>query len=236
MHIPQKVRTEIVMRKSYSDWIKREASIIAYLDLTNMFHWQNKLGWKFRIEDIVEQLFSFPNIKYVKVYYGFNGNDEVNSRAFHNRIRKTGAILRSKSMKFIKKSINKNMFFQRRTMTLFDEDSQIKNKISELVDVLDKSGMVIMEPKCNFDVEMAMDMIDDTEKVTAILLFSGDSDMKEPLERLKVKGKKVSIVGVRNQVARELHEIKDIYMDFGQFYSGTKTYIKSENPAIGGTA
>jgi len=96
--------------------------------------------------------------------------------------------------------------------------------------------MIIKEPKCNFDVEMAMDMIDDTEKVTAILLFSGDSDMKEPLERLKVKGKKVSIVGVRNQVARELHEIKDIYMDFGQFYSGTKTYIKSENPAIGGTA
>ncbi len=74
--------------------------------------------------------------------------------------------------------------------------------------------MVIEEPKCDFDVEMAMDMIDDTEKVTAILLFSGDSYMKEPLERLKVKSKKVSVVGVRDQVARELHEIKDVYNGF----------------------
>ena len=81
-----------------------------------------------------------------------------------------------------------------------------------------------------------MDMIDDVEKITAIMIFSGDSDLLEPLERLKVKGKKIGIVGVRGMVAGELHGIKDKYIDFGKFYTGKRAYLESENPAFGGTA
>jgi len=199
-----------------------------------MFHWQDVLGWKFRIEDVINQLFSFPNIKEVKVYYGLNKRDLENSEAFHNRIKKTGAILRTKQMKFIQKDINEGLFFQRRTMTLFD--GPVKGKIQELINELQKSGIIIEEPKCNFDVEMAMDMLDDAEKITATILFSGDSDLVNPLERLKVKGKKIAVVGVRGQVAGELHNIKDKYIDFGKFYTGKRSHIKSENPAFGGTA
>jgi len=79
-------------------------------------------------------------------------------------------------------------------------------------------------------------MLDDAEKITATILFSGDSDLVNPLERLKVKGKKIAVVGVRGQVAGELHNIKDKYIDFGKFYTGKRSYIKSENPAFGGTA
>jgi uncharacterized LabA/DUF88 family protein len=101
---------------------------------------------------------------------------------------------------------------------------------------LQKSGILIEEPKCNFDVEMTMDMLDDTEKMTAVLMFSGDSDMCGPLERLKIKGKRIGVVGVRGNVAGELHKIKDKFFDFGKLYTGKKSYIKSENPALGGTA
>ncbi|MCX6712127.1 MAG: NYN domain-containing protein [Candidatus Vogelbacteria bacterium] len=222
------------MREDYLEWIKAEASIFAYLDLTNMFHWQNTLGWKFRIEDVIGQLLDFPNIKEVKVYYGSNERDKQNSEAFHNRIKKAGAILKAKPMKFIVKNIEEGMFFQRKTLTLFD--GAIKGKINELIGELHKSGIVIEEPKCNFDVEMAMDMLDDADKVTAIILFSGDSDLQEPLGRLKVSSKHVGVVGVRGKVSAELHRIKDKYIDFGKFYTGKRTYPKSENPALGGTA
>jgi uncharacterized LabA/DUF88 family protein len=237
MNIPQDILNKFIVRKDYLDWIDKETAIFAYLDLTNMFHWQDVLGWKFRIEDVIGQLFTFPNIKEVKIYYGLNPRDKKNSEAFHNRIKKTGAILRPnppKEMKFIKKDINEGLFFQRKTITLFD--SGVKKKIQELIDELNKSGIVIEEPKCNFDVEMTMDMLDDIEKFTAVMLFSGDSDLKEPLERLKVKNKKISVVGVRGIVAGELHDIKDKYIDFGKFYTGKRVYIKSENPASGGTA
>ncbi|MBU2578902.1 NYN domain-containing protein [Patescibacteria group bacterium] len=234
MDIPQDILNKFMVRKDYLDWINKETAIFAYLDLTNMFHWQNVLGWKFRIEDVVGQLFTFPNIKEIKIYYGKNERDLKNSEAFHNRIKKTGAILRTKSMKFIIKDIDEGLFFQRHTITLFD--GSVKNKIQELINELQKSGIIIEEPKCNFDVEMTMDMLDDTEKLTAVMLFSGDSDLKEPLERLKVKNKKIGVVGVRNIVAGELHNIKDKYIDFGKFYTGKRVYIKSENPALGGTA
>lgn len=234
MDIPQDIKNKFMVRSDYLEWISKETSILVYLDLTNMFHWQDVLGWKFRIEDIIKQLFTFQNIKEIKVYYGLNPRDEKNSKAFHNRIKKTGAILRTKSMKFIKKDIDEALFFQRRTMTLFDE--KVKSKIYELIDELKRSGIIIEEPKCNFDVELAMDMLDDIEKFTAVMLLSGDSDLLEPLERLRVKGKKVGIVGVRGMVAGELHGIKDKYIDFGKFYTGKRIYPESENPAFGGTA
>jgi len=220
--------------KKYIEILSKETALNAYLDLTNMFHWQDVLGWRFRIEDVVSQLLELPNVKEVKVYYGLNEKDKENSEAFHNRIKKTGAILRTKPMKFIKKDVNEALFFQRRTMTLFD--GEIKKKIYELIDNLQKAGVIIEEPKCNFDVEITMDMIDDIEKISGVILFSGDSDLAAPLERLKVKGKKIFIVGVRGMSATELHKVKDIYIDFGKFYRGKKTYIKSENPAFGGTA
>jgi len=230
MDIPQNILNKFIVREDYLEWINKETIIFAYLDLTNMFHWQDILGWKFRIEDVIKQLFYFPNIKEVKIYYGLNPRDEKNSEAFHNRIKKTGAILRTKPMKFIPKTIEEGMFFQRKTLTLFD--GGVKKKIYELISELQKSGIVIEEPKCNFDVEITMDMLDDIEKFTAVMLFSGDSDLKEPLERLKVKGKKIGVVGVRGIVAKELHNIKDKYIDFGKFYNGKRAYIKSENPAF----
>lgn len=234
MDIPQEIKNKFMVREDYLEWINQETFIFAYLDLTNMFHWQDTLGWRFRIEDVIEQLQSHSNIKEIKVYYGLNERDLKNSEAFHNRIKKSGAILRTKPMKFIQKNINDGMFFQRKTLTLFD--GGVKQKIQELIDEFHKSGIVIEEPKCNFDVEMAMDMLDDSDKLTAIMLCSGDSDLLGPLERLKVKGKHVSVVGVRGRVADELHRVKDKYIDFGKFYTGKRTYLKSENPALGGIA
>ena len=118
------------------------------------------------------------------------------------------------------------------TPTEYKELKSLKREnLRDHMDDLHKSGIVIEEPKCNFDVEMTMDMLDDIDKATAFILFSGDSDMRAPLERLKVKGKKIGIVGVRGKVAGELHSIKDKFFDFGKLYTGKKTYIKSENPA-----
>lgn len=134
MEIPQNILNKYIVRKDYIEWIKNKASIIVYLDLTNMFHWQDSLGWKFRIEDITKQLFNFSNIKEIKIYYGKNEMDLKNSEAFHNRIKKTGAILRTKPMKFILKTIYEGMFFQRKTFTLFDV--RVKDKIHELIDEL----------------------------------------------------------------------------------------------------
>ena len=73
-------------------------------------------------------------------------------------------------------------------------------------------------------------LLDSIEKVSGVLVFSGDSDLKAPLERLKIKGKRIYVVGVRGMVSAELHQVKNKYIDFGKFYQGKRRYIKSENP------
>ena len=75
MDIPQNIKNQFIVREDYLEWIKEETAIFVYLDLTNMFHWQDILGWRFRMEDVIEQLFTFPNIKEIKVYYGLNPRD-----------------------------------------------------------------------------------------------------------------------------------------------------------------
>ena len=211
-------------RKFYIRALGKETAVIGYLDLANMFHWEEVLKWQFRIEDVIRQLNNIKSIKEVKVYYGFNERSPEISRQLHTRTRKTGAILRTKSVKFIRKAIDEALLFKRITRTLFDNNlnSEIEMIVQKLRELI---GNYIEEPKCNFDVEIALDMMDDAEKISGILLFSGDSDLAEPLQRLKIKGKKIYIIGVRGMTAGELHKVKDLYIDFGKFYNGKKRYL-----------
>ena len=59
MDISQDVKNKLMVRSDYLDWITKETAIFAYLDLTNMFHWQNVLGWKFKLYDIKNKYIDF---------------------------------------------------------------------------------------------------------------------------------------------------------------------------------
>lgn len=206
----------------YENLFLKEQAVIAYLDLANMFHWQETLGWNFKIEDVIQSILHLPNVKEVKVYFGKNSREPQKSKALHARIRKAGAILCTKEVKFIRKTVNEALLFKQSTMSLFDTGTHYK--IVSLIREIDQAGIVIEEPKCNFDVEIGMDMTDDQDKVSAVLLCSGDSDLSAPLERLKLKGKRIFVAGVRGQVAWELHKVRDKYFDFGKLYQGVKHY------------
>ena len=202
----------------------KETELIAYLDLSNVFHWQTTLKWRFSIYSVIEQLLAMKQMKEVRIYYGVNERQKEKSENFHRRLRQAGAIVVSKPMKWIKKEIRKDLFVKPATLSRFDDNAH--SKLDELVRYLEERGFQIEEPKCNFDVEMSLDMLDMVDKVSGIMLFSGDSDLIEPLKRIKLKGKSVYLFGVRGQVARELIEICTKYVNFGKWYTGPK----SENP------
>lgn len=203
----------------YSDIIN-ETSLIAFLDLTNMFHWQDTLKWNFSIYHVIKQLLAIKSVKEVRIYYGLNTREQQKSENFHQRLRKTGAIVISKPVKWIRKTLTKNLFVKPATLNLFDGNAH--TKLDDLIDYLQQQGIAIEEPKCNFDVEMALDMLDNLDRVSGVLLFSGDSDLQEPLERFKLKGKHSYVFGVRGQVAAELWKVMFRYVDFGRWYQGPK--------------
>lgn len=198
----------------------KETSVIAYLDLSNMFHWQDTLKWQFSIYRIIKQLLSVKQVKEVRVYYGLNEREMEKSQRFHQRIRESGAVLISKPVKWIKKEVDKSLFVKSFTLNRLDQNAH--SKLDEFINYLQEQKLGIEEPKCNFDVEMALDMLDAVDKVSGILLFSGDSDLHEPLARLKLKGKNIYVFGVRGQVARELWSSCAKYVNFGKWYEGPR--------------
>jgi len=198
----------------------KETSLIAYLDLTNMFHWQDRLKWSFSVYSIIQQLFKINSLKEARIYYGLNERELAKSENFHKRLRQAGAIVITKPVKWIKREITKGLFAKSTTLGLFDGNAH--SKLNELIECLQKQGIKIEEPKCNFDVEMALDILDASDKVSGILLFSGDSDLNEPSRRLKLKGRNIYIFGVRGLVAKELMDICTKYIDFGKWYEGPR--------------
>lgn len=201
--------------------IEKETSTNACLDLANMFHWQDVLKWGFSVDHLIDQLKKITSLKEIRVYYGTDIKNKQKSLNFFKKIQSKGALVITKDVKYIKKEIDDYFFVKRKTLPLLNTKSQ--NKLSELSKTVKEQGLLfIEEPKCNFDVEISLDMLDAVNKVSGFLLFSGDSDFKETLTRLKIKHKNIYVFGVRGQVGKELWPLMTKYIDFGRWYRGYK--------------
>lgn len=87
---------------------------------------------------------------------------------------------------------------------------KIVSKEIKMISIYDEKGKFIKRiPKCNFDVEITMDMIQKMSKYDSIMLFSGDSDFQKIIKYLKNNGKKIIVVCTRNSISEELDKLRD---------------------------
>lgn len=90
---------------------------------------------------------------------------------------------------------------------------QKRSKEIKMIPYYDEDGKYYGRiPKCNFDVEIAMDMLIKIKKYDSVMLFLGDSDFSSLLSYLKSKGKKVIIVYTRGYMSTELKGVADKYI------------------------
>ncbi len=66
--------------------------------------------------------------------------------------------------------------------------------------------------KCNFDIEIAMDMLQKVEKYDTIFFWSGDSDFDVVLRYLQSKKKKVVTICARDFLSRVLEESSNLVL------------------------
>lgn len=202
---------------------------MAYLDVANIIGWRKYLGFSVRTAKLVKQLRHFSNMREVKAYYGTNERKLEESEAFSKDVLKAGAIFRTKPIKFICKTIGPSMFFKKTTLNQLDLGTA--TLVNSVVEKIQSSGVMIEEPKCNFDVEITVDLMDDADRASGFMLFSGDSDFYAPLERLKLKGRRIYIVGARGATSKELFRVADAFVDIGKLYQRNGN-LGSENPAF----
>ncbi len=103
----------------------------------------------------------------------------------------------------------------------------IKSKEMKMIPHYNEEGKYIGKfPKCNFDVEIAMDIVTKMPKYDTIVLFSGDSDFSMLLKYIKDKGKKIIIACTRDYMSTELNKVADKYIPVNTL-SGLLEYNKN---------
>ncbi|MFH1656364.1 MAG: NYN domain-containing protein [Candidatus Nealsonbacteria bacterium] len=78
--------------------------------------------------------------------------------------------------------------------------------------------------KANFDVEIAIDVIEMIDNFDTFVLFSGDSDFNYLLKKLITKNKNIIVISSKHHVSKELIENSNKYIDIKKL----KKLIKRE--------
>ena len=191
-----------------------------YIDYANVRPWSVKLGWHIDLKRLKQFLDSFDTIEAVNFYSGYlEGNERSEKEIAEIENRKY--VVRTKPVKILHFPIDASSIpkdstallnqFIRRALLRKYEVSTIEYLNERFRDMNKKEEYFIEDRKCNFDVEIGTDMLLDFERngTETFVLWSGDSDFADPLEKLLKAGKRVFVFATARKVSRELSELRE---------------------------
>lgn len=146
-----------------------------YIDGSNIFYTQKKLGWSLDWSKLKSLIESQKDIVEWKYYVGFKDGDEK-MRGYLKYLNAIGFTTITKPLKKIR--IN-------------DAETHPNSK----------DGYIY---KANFDVELTVDILSDKTKIDEIILFSGDSDFEYLAKKLIDSGLKVIVYASKKTISWEL--------------------------------
>ena len=225
------------------------ASTRVYIDYANVRPWSTKLGWHIDLKRLKQFLDSFDTIEAINFYNGYLEGDERSEREI-KEIENQKYIVRSKPVKILRFSINASSVpadstalvkqFIRRALLRKYEVGTIEYLNQRFADMNKKGEFFIEDRKCNFDVEIGVDMLLDYERngTETFVLWSGDSDFSDPLDKLLKAGKKVVLFGTAGRISSELNDLRvsglqiiDIF-DLKEFICWKKEINKSTKDPV----
>ncbi|WKZ24925.1 MAG: NYN domain-containing protein [Patescibacteria group bacterium] len=181
--------------------------IFTYIDFGNVNYWFEKDKQNSRNQSLKEnekliidfrllKLFINTFSNHVRFYYGHDSK-RLNSLAFIKSVRATFGKSRvfTKPIQWVRHHLN---------------DSEIITNTRETK--TDKDGIYINLPKCNFDVEIAVDSIRQMDQYDSLCLFSGDADFASLMRYLKSKDKKIILVKGGN-ITHELKSLSNLIIN-----------------------
>lgn len=190
-----------------------------YIDYANVRPWSEKLGWHIDLKRLKQFLDSFSTIEAINFYNGYLSGDERSEKE-KMEAENSKYILRTKPVKILEFSINASSVpadstilvkqFIRRALLRKYEVETIEYLNQRFVEMNKKGEYFIEDMKCNFDVEIGVDMLLDCERNSAetFILWSGDSDFADSIQKLMSAGKKVCLFATAGRISSELNELK----------------------------
>lgn len=186
-----------------------------YIDYANVRPWSEKLGWHIELKRLKQFLDSFDTIEAVNFYNGYLAGNERSEKE-QKMANENNYCLKTKPVKIMKLSIDVSSIlpdstalisqFMRRALLKKCEIATVEYLNDRFKDMNRKGEYFIEDMKCNFDVEIGVDMLLDCERnsVQTFILWSGDSDFADPIEKLIRANKKVILFATARKVSREL--------------------------------
>jgi len=171
-----------------------------YIDYANVLPWSKKLNWHIDLIRLKQFLDSFDAIQEVNFYHGYIEYDERSEKEIEV-VEKQKYIVRTKPVKIMKFGIDASSIpldstallnhFIKRSLLRKYEISTIEYLNERFNDMNQKGEYFIEDRKCNFDVEIGVDMLLENEKnnTETFVLWSGDSDFADPITKLLRAGK-----------------------------------------------
>lgn len=190
-----------------------------YIDFANILYWQERLNWHICLKRLKQFLDSFTNIQKVKFYYGTLEGDTYSEQLIREA-KNYNYEVKTKPVKIILLSIDvssiainspdllKDFIRKPLLQKLNLETIEFLNK--RLKDLNDQGTKYLEDKKCNFDVEIGVEMELDSIQNNAenFALWSGDSDFESPVNQLLEWGRKVVIFMTARKISTELSETK----------------------------
>ena len=193
---------------------------IHYIDYANVKGTYFKRRWNLDLIRTKNLLDSFTTTSHVKVYYG-TIEENLHSEKIIDIAKNYNYKVFTKSVKNIK------IYFDTSSIPLdsalmlkkFIRIPLLKNlnvtdiqNINQILSRLNSQGVThLVDKKCNFDVEIGVEMLQDAndKSVQNFILWSGDSDFEYPIKKLMELGKNVVVFCTRGTLSWELNELKN---------------------------
>jgi len=179
---------------------KLKGKTLVCIDWANVYGWQENLDWKISADKLIEYLLSYKEIFKVNFYFGTDitqeSQDFISSLQKKEEKEKRFSVI-TKEVKYVPVDLDKSYLRSRvnnikKIILAMDLKKQNIDgtHIKELENLLSQP---LPRRKCDFDIEIALDVFRNLENFDSFILFSGDGDYK-PLVQYCIENKKQAII------------------------------------------
>jgi uncharacterized LabA/DUF88 family protein len=192
-----------------------------YIDYANVRPWAQKTKWNIDLKRAKQFFDSFSQVEELLHYQGYIDGD-TDSQKEIRAIRNMGYTLHTKPVKEMRHSIDATSIpkdstalisqFIRACLVRKLEIQTVEYLNQRFVDMNKKGECIIHDRKCNFDVEIATQMLLDLERdrTDTFVLWSGDSDFADPIETILAhSNKNVVLFCTARRVSKDLSILKE---------------------------
>lgn len=186
--------------------LKLKGKTAVFIDWANVYGWNKHRQKLIDPRKLYNYLTSYKEVSDIRFYYGLDKHPK--SKQFLKRAKRIGFSVVTKDVKYIPVSLDSSHFRQL-AREVKNSLTSIKNldpkDIEKILQILNRK---ILRRKCDFDIEIAMDVHKLEKDFNSFIFLSGDGDFAPLMKYLIERKKQVIVVYASGHIGREIWEIK----------------------------